>query len=178
MNTLNDTLATLNEDARDLTRAILESARKNFEDDGRLLPMAFYLPAQGKPVIVTFDRIDDETKPRCWDLIRQFRETHPVVLFLTEAWMVRAKDKKPLDFLNPDGTCKIMPRDHPDREENVTVNLWAGPRTITFMAGITRNPTALGPWDTLYDSDFPKSHAATKVEGALMDGGHFPSQAN
>jgi hypothetical protein len=46
------------------------------------------------------------------------------------------------------------------------------------MAGITRNPTALGPWDTLYDSDFPGSHAATKVEGALMDGGHFPSQAN
>jgi hypothetical protein len=161
-------------DGRKLSQAILESARGNFERDGYLNPMAFSLPLGESVVnIFTIDRFDDETKPMVWGQVRILRETNPVVLFLSEVWTVQASKDKPLDFINPDGTCKVMPRDHPDRKELVMLQLWEGPRAVTFCAPITRKPTALGPWEVFYDSDFPV-HKATDVTGAMMEGGSYP----
>ena len=175
MNSLIDTLSTLTPDGRRLTEAILETSRKNFEADGHLVPVAFSLPLGGENVAVfTIDRFDDETKPMVWGQIRILRETHPIVLFLSEVWTVEAGKDKLLDFINPDGTCKVMPRNHPDRKECVLLQLWEGRRAVTFKADITRKPTVLGEWEVFFDSAFTTGHKATDVTGAMMEGGHYP----
>lgn len=170
MNTLEDTMNTLSPDARNMAKNVLESATEMFARDGNLFPMAFTIKVGSpEPDIFYVGTLDDDTKPAVWNWLAHMRRTNPVVGFITEAWVVIAKDKTMKAW---DG---IMPRDHPDRVEKALFQLWDKKRLISFVADIKHNPDALTPWEVMYDSHFikPNCKGVDGYEGAMVEGGTY-----
>jgi hypothetical protein len=178
MNPLAATLATLNPDARQLLEATLPGARQNFERDHRLYPCAFAVTLGMEPEVYAIEEMNDQTKPALWAFMARLRRTRPVAAFLSEVWMAKCK---PGD-VNPDGSLKIMPRDHPDKTEWVLFSLWSGKRTVMVRAEIKRQPDLLGPWEVMWDSDYPDpgflGKKADSVGGEMMEGQRWQGEDN
>ena len=175
MNSLTDTLGTLMPDASWLVTIIMECSRRGFMDEGGSLPpCAFSVSVDGTPDVHLIQTdFTDETKPAVWAMVRELRKTRPVVAFISEVWVARC-DK---DGMNEDGSLKVMPRDNPNRTECLMLVLWQGPRHISITAEITRNPTHLGEWEVMFDSNFPVGEI-TSLGGNMMDGESYPMEAN
>lgn len=179
MNTLQDTLNTLLPDAKKLLEeCIIPASRKCFEEDGEVHPYMFSVRPDGKPQIYNIPVMDDETKPAIWEALRMARRGFPIVAFISEVWMLEDR-KAATENMLPDGSCKIMPRDHPLKTEAVMISLFQGKRTVNFRADIRRNPTKLEEYRVFYDSQFPgKDCGADAVQGAMVDGDPYPMEDN
>ena len=173
MNSLTDTLGTLLPDARNLAEGVMAGARQGFNKDGQVNPCAFFVTTGGDPGIVAIPELTDSTKPSVWAMVGQLRKTHPIVAFISEVWMALCDKTN----MNPDGSLKVMPRNNPNRTECLMLVLWQGPRYISFTAEITRNPTHLGDWKVMFDSNFPGKEM-TSLGGNMMDGESYPMEAN
>lgn len=178
MNTLNDTLDTLLPDARDLAWSILEGAVSNFERDGGVLPVAFYVDPAGRRSLIGIDELSDRTKPDVWNMLAQLREHNPIVFFISEVWMAKCGPGN----MNPDGTVKVMPRNAPNKTEHILLNLWQGGRIVSFINEIHRQPDKLEGWKVMFDSRFPEhtvmGKKADSVGGEMMKGGRYPLEDN
>lgn len=169
MNTLDDTINTLLPDSQKLVQVILKASRRFFEEDQHVAPAAFAINAEGNLDVTDITEMSDQTKPQIWSFVRQLRQSHPIVAFISEVWTAKVD---PQD-VNPDGTVKVMPQDHPDKREQVLLTLWQGDRHVSFAAEIKRSPNRLDPWEVMFDSYFPKGKI-DRVEGAMMDGEDYP----
>lgn len=170
MNTVSDTIKTLLPDAQRLATMILETSREIFEgEDHEVKPMAFYVPLKGGIQVIAISELSDQTKPGVWAFVRQLRQSFPIVAFVSEVWMAKVN---PGD-VNPDGSVKIMPRDHPNKIEQVMLTLWQGDRHVSFTAEIKRQPDRLEEWNIMFDSYFPQDNKS-KVEGRMMEGADYP----
>ncbi len=174
MNSITDTLGTLLPDARKLAGVILKQSRFCFETDGEVLPCAFFVTADGQPSIVGVPELSDETKPSVWAMVAHLRRTHPITAFVSEVWVAHCDKSN----MNPDGTVKVMPRNDPNKTECIMIVLWQGKRHVSFTADITRNPTNLGEWKVMFDSEFPVKNGITEVGGNMMKGEDYPMEAN
>lgn len=173
MNTLQDTLSTLSDDAAGLANAVMETSRKIFDDHGEVSPGIFAMPwnSTGGEDMKIFDvpSLDDKSKPAIWAGLRKMRQVYPVVAFVSEVWTIEGEAAKQ--------GLKVMPRDHPDKKERVMLQMWAGSRAITFSCDIKRNPSSLGEWRVFFDSMFPPDGKAI-LEGAMMEGENNPTENN
>lgn len=169
-----DTMPTLDENARKLVDCALVGARDCFDRDGEALGVILVLPEQGEPQVYPATHSNDEEKRKCWDFLREQKANNPHVVLISEVWMSRCGK----DGINPDGSAKVRPMNDPNRFEQVMVTLYSGPRTVMFCAEITRNPDKLGEWVTFYDSAFPLKGGADSMGGALMDGQKYAGNAN
>lgn len=168
-----DTIATLTEPARGMTKLVLENATSMFAGNGEIDPCIFIIKPDGE--IDTFESksmMNDEMKPFLWAGVRELRRHIPVVGFISEVWMVKGKGKESLDDLT-----KVMPRNHPDKIEVAMFQLWDGARAVTFMADIKREPNSLGEWEVFFDSHFPKDKMES-LGGAMMEGEPCAQEGN
>lgn len=164
MNSLDDTLNSMEPESSAVAKTIMEGSRHFFNKYGKVLPAMFAMPLFGdKLMIEDVAVLDDDTKPIVWDKLRLWRKTHPVVAFVSEVWMSQYKARK-----LPPGPLP-MPRDDPQKTEKVMIQLWIASRKVTIFAEITRNPDKLGEWEALFDSFFHKD-GIDALGGAMMEG--------
>lgn len=175
MNTLEDTMATLQPSAREMAKMVMDACDEWFAKEGKIAPGVFAIPFSGEDVVCQeIPVIDEKTKPVVWAAIRALRRTNPVVGFASEVWMAHCGPEN----LNPDGSVKVMPRDDPNRKEKVALAIWQGTRHVMIFADIERNPDGLGEWKVIFDSHFKTKNAHTEVGGALAAGDPHPIEEN
>jgi len=172
MNTLEDTLNTLPPSPQELARHVIEFSSEEMSGTGKIKPVLFAEKPDGKRA--SFDVsawMSDESKQVLWEGVRAARRSCPVVGLITEVWLSECKDRK------WDG---VMPRDRADRKEAALFNLWQGRRVVTLIADILRDPSRLGEWRVLFDSDFPGKgkDKAEAVTGDMMEGQPYAGEGN
>lgn len=167
-----DTMATLDENARGLVDTAMVGARESFDKDWEVNSFLLVIPEQGELKVYPMLHSNDEEKAERWEFMRKQRANNPHVVLISEVWMAMCKK----DDMNPDGSVKVMPRNHPNKVEKVMVNLWSGERSVIFAADITRNPNHLGEWRTWYDSSFHKK--GFEWGGELERGERYKTNAN
>lgn len=174
MNTLQDTLSTLLPDARELMKCVMRTSEKIFAEQKEVEPVMFAIDPIGQIKVIDVPELSDETKPTVWAGLRHLRRSYPIVALISEVWMVHCPKGDP--NMLPDGRVKVMPRDHPNRFEKVSIQLWQGERSVSFMCSINRNPDSLGEWEVMFDSDYPKD--LVSLGGAMIDGESYPLKQN
>lgn len=160
---LADVLLTVSEDASKIVEAMVEGARKFFEEDGEV-PGAITAFAEGRdmPNVYPARHHNDTEKACVWAFLRFLRETHPIVLLISEIWVSKCDKGK-------DPYKQTRPANDPNRTEMVMISLWEKARTVWIAAAITRNPNHLGEFTVRYDTNDEECH----VEGELAKGEHY-----
>lgn len=174
MNTIEDTLNTLGPNARKLVKVALETARQCFNESGEAKPVILTLPERGQPQVYDACHANDDEKAVVWSFLRMLRTVNPTVVLVNEAWMSHHKKGDAL----PGEEGYVRPKDDPQREEYVMVNVYDGARMLSFKAQITRHPDHLAEWVCYYDSDFPDQHEAKGMGGELFRGDHYQKNNN
>lgn len=95
---------------REIVRAITELARKNFESEGELMPVSFFLAADGKAFVMPAGRMNKDELRVCQERMIE-RLSAVAFVHVTEAWIVRSDPNALFEDLS--GPLA----EHPKREE-------------------------------------------------------------
>ena len=159
---LSELFLTLSEDVGKLIEAMIEGANNLFNDSGEV-PPAICTYADGcKPQVFPAKHRNDMEKSIVWAFLRFLRETHPVVILVSEIWASKCDKGK-------DPYKQTRPSDDPNHTEMVMLSVWDGERTIMIAGDITRNPNTLGEFKVRSDSNDGECH----LEGELAKGKPF-----
>lgn len=177
--TIEFTLGSLPPGAAAMTKSIMESSVKMFEDEGEVVSGMFAVKEGEDLDDSTFlcedVMVNDETRPAVWAKLRDWRSRYPFVGFISEVWTKQFKkgEWKPGDTLPRPSECE-------DKKEMVLFNVFVGERVISFSAEISRNPSKLHPWVVTWDTAFPTKNGPDELGGAMMDkpGKVYPVNGN
>lgn len=156
-------IETFKEPARKFIPKVLRAAEKWFAEDGRIAPGYFVYTPDDEWQHIHIKMGNEQEKAASFAAMQEVRKLCHAAIFITETWMVQAKDGGKLDL-------SVRPSQHPDRVEAVQVTLWEGKRTVIANAMIQRKPNKLGPWMRFYDSSRENGKDARKVTGRAVDG--------
>lgn len=158
---LHEVMLTVGEEASACVEAMIDGARKFFAEGGDVPSAVSCVTESGEPHVYPAHHRNDVEKQCVWAFVRFLRETHPVVVLISEIWQSSYQGKKGMD-------AKKLPRpsEDPNHTEAVLITLWAGKRTIWISAPITRHPNHLGEFMVKFDTDDEGCH----VEGELAKG--------
>lgn len=162
---LSDTLESVDDRTRAAIEGCIATAISFFHEDGEVPPAIIAIPEEGSPKVFPAKHQNDEQKEVVWSFLRVVRITHPVTILVSEVWYLSLEGK------NVDTKHLPRPSESPDRKEVVMIQVWDHKRNIMIVAEITRNPTHLGEFYTVRDSDFDEPGA--EVTGALNDGPRY-----
>lgn len=159
---LDEFLLTVSEDTGNLVEAMIEGAKHFFEEYKEVPPAMTCFAPGFSPMVFPSVHHNDAEKACVWAFLRFLRETHPVVVLVSEIWASK-RDK------GNDPYKQTRPSEDPKRTEMVMISVWDESRTILIGADITRNPDKLGEFTVRSDSN----DEGCELEGELCKGEPF-----
>lgn len=164
-----DTLRTLGPEAHTVATTLMEGGEKYLMQDEEVAAIVA-APNFGLPKVFPLRHTNHPEKKITWSFLRLLRATHPVVGMINECWYSE-------NDIGWDPEVDPMPSEDPNHKEMMMINLWDCERSVVFAADIFRNPSRLGEWRTLQDSDFPLD-TDSGFTGAIMEGEPFRRSLN
>lgn len=146
------------EDSAERERFVLDNARRLFETDGALIRTVILRTTKPHKLLLFTLDLPYERADAAEHLIRAAAQSVGArqLYVVMESWFAVLTDPEERARVARSGSPRIMPRNHPDRQEAVVVTSEDAsrvPPSRAWMARITRDakgkPT-LGPWE-----DFP-----------------------
>jgi hypothetical protein len=181
MNTLEDTISTLEPMTQELVHGVIQSCEEQFSQDTGVPAAIFAIKAGEEKVrFQVLEEFNDEVRESVHRTLAGLRDQCPVVGFLSECWMkcYHTKHKvKTMEEAEDWATTQTRPSESPDRIEVVMFNVWQGDRTLLFQANIHRNPDRLGEWGVFHDYYFPK-HGIAEVGGGVIGKNRYKQKNN
>lgn len=143
---LGEVMLTVSEYARKSVESAIEGARHFFDESGEIPPAITCVDENDDPHVYPAVHRNDVEKQCAWAFLRFLRETHPIVLLISEVWVSTCgKDEDLRD--------RPRPSQDPKRKELCMISLWDGKRSLWIAADITRNPNKLGEFTVRLDSN-------------------------
>lgn len=155
-------MLTVSEDARKAVEAMIDGAKKFFADDGEVPSAVTVVTEDRQPNVFPIIHHNDIEKYCMWAFVRFLRETHPIVMMVSEIWASKC-EKGQDPFAMP------RPSQDPKRTEFVMIAFWERGRTMWITAKIDRKTNTLGEFAVAFDTN----DEGCSVAGELAKGKHY-----